>query len=72
MEKGKEYILFLKQIKNALYSDSEYVYIPYNMTYGKYECNESRCFLFDADLIESGNLQYSNVNCEIMLSEKKC
>lgn len=52
MQPNKEYILFLKRLKNAGYSDDKYVYAPASTTYGKYLDEDSMPRLYKESEIE--------------------
>lgn len=55
MEKGKEYILFLKKIKNSHFSKDKYIYLPVNLTYGKYRVDTSMPALYQGNQVSFEN-----------------
>lgn len=74
MQKDKEYILFLKNLKNTFYGTDKYVYAPSSTLYSKYAVDNETPKLFSyEELEEPENLHmYSQVkNQEVYLYDKE-
>ena len=73
MQKGQEYILFLKKLKNSHYGSDPYVYAPSSTQFGKYPVESGDVTLFTPEQIDDGEfLNYSEIGQEeIFLDEKE-
>ncbi len=74
MQQDKEYILFLKTLKNTYYGTDEYVYAPSSTLYSKYPVDNEKPELFTyEELEEPENLHlYSQVkDQEVYLYDKE-
>jgi hypothetical protein len=61
MVEGEEYLIYLKTLNAALYSDSKYIYIPSTISYSKFRIvNEDIPFYKENDLDGSENSLYYN------------
>ncbi|MGN0393982.1 MAG: hypothetical protein ACI4EF_01340 [Coprococcus sp.] len=73
MQEDKEYVLFLKPLKNAGYGESEYVFAPVSTTYGKFLLSESKPKLYKEDkiaYIDGQTLYKDNKDEEIYLYDE--
>ncbi|WP_339228941.1 hypothetical protein [Aeribacillus sp. FSL K6-2833] len=70
MDKEKEYILFLRPLKDSHYSDDSVVYLPTTTVLSKYQIDESKVSLLDEDKMLNGSLKYADIkNQEVVLYE---
>ncbi len=71
MQEGKEYILFLKSLKNSLFGPDKFVYIPSTLTYSKYEVSEQLPQRFRLKELENERLKYKAVKSQEVLLYNK-
>lgn len=72
MNKDKEYILFLRPLKDSHYGHGDIVYLPTSTILSKYQIDESKVSKLDKDKILSTNLKYTSVSGqEVFLYEDK-
>lgn len=71
MQEGTEYILFLKQLKNSLFGEDAYVYLPSTLTFSKYAVDEHRAQALPKKEMETEGMLYSEIrNEEVFLYEQ--
>jgi hypothetical protein len=74
MQEGKEYIVFLKPLKNTYYGHSKYIYAPNSTLYSKFPTQPSTPHLFRYEELEEPEKLYSYEKMkdeEVYLYDKK-
>ncbi|SKA92217.1 hypothetical protein SAMN05428976_11912 [Clostridium sp. USBA 49] len=72
MKEDKEYILFLRPLKDSHYTDGDTVYLPTSTILSKYQIDESQVSKLNKEKILNANLKYTSVGeQEVFLYEDK-
>lgn len=64
MQSNEEYLLFLMPLKNSLFGEADYVYLPSTITYSKYKFDNSEPRIFTQEALEREVAQYSEIKHE--------
>lgn len=72
MTNDAQYILYLKQVKNSLFGENQYLYVPVSIKYGKYKMSKEDPKLFTInELDDVKTVKYNKIkDIEIFLFEE--